>query len=69
MDLYFERHDGGAVTCDDFRDALASANDADLTRFGRWYSQSGTPQVTARGRYDAAARTYTLTLGEAVAAG
>jgi aminopeptidase N len=69
MDLYFERHDGGAVTCDDFRDALAAANDADLTRFGRWYSQSGTPLVTARGRYDAAARTYSLTLTQALPAG
>lgn len=39
MDLYFERHDGGAVTCDDFLAAMADANDIDLTQFERWYSQ------------------------------
>jgi len=48
MDLYFERHDGQAVTCDDFRAAMADANGRDLTQFGLWYSQAGTPVVTAR---------------------
>ncbi|MHC6051630.1 aminopeptidase N [Ralstonia solanacearum] len=62
MDLYFQRHDGQAVTCDDFRAAMADANGRDLTRFGRWYSQAGTPVVTVEGRHDAAARTYALTL-------
>ena len=67
MDLYFERHDGQAVTCDDFAQAIADANpDSDLARllpfFKRWYSQAGTPRVTARGRYDAPSRTYTLAL-------
>ena len=38
MDLYFERHDGNAVTCDDFRAAMADANGADLTQFERWYT-------------------------------
>ncbi|WP_213957092.1 aminopeptidase N [Variovorax sp. dw_954] len=63
--LYFERHDGDAVTCDDFAQAIADANPeselaALLPQFKRWYSQAGTPRVTARGLYDAAARTYTL---------
>ena len=62
MDLYFQRHDGHAVTCDDFRAAMADANGRDLTQFGRWYSQAGTPVVTVEGRHDTAARTYTLTL-------
>ena len=46
MDLYFERHDGQAVTCDDFRAAMADANGADLSAFARWYEQAGTPEVT-----------------------
>lgn len=46
MDLYFERHDGQAVTCDDFLSAMADANGVDLSQFGRWYSTSGTPTVT-----------------------
>ncbi len=67
MKLYFERFDGQAVTCDDFAQSIADANpDSDLARrlpqFKRWYSQSGTPKVTARGRYDAPSRTYTLGL-------
>ncbi len=45
-DLYFERHDGEAVTCDDFLSAMADANDADLSQFQRWYSHLGTPTVT-----------------------
>ncbi|TAL55476.1 aminopeptidase N [Pandoraea sp.] len=62
MDLYFARHDGQAVTCDDFRQAMADANGRDLTQFSRWYSQAGTPRVKVTGHHDAAARTYTLTL-------
>ena len=62
MDLYFERHDGQAVTCDDFRSAMQDANDADLGAFERWYSQAGTPRLEARGRFDAAAQRYHLTL-------
>jgi aminopeptidase N len=62
MDLYFERHDGHAVTCDDFRHAMADANQRDLAQFERWYSQAGTPRVTVATAYDAAARRYTLTL-------
>ena len=45
IDLYFERHDGHAVTCDDFRAAMADANDADLEQFENWYLQSGTPTI------------------------
>ncbi|MDB5908371.1 MAG: aminopeptidase [Massilia sp.] len=62
MDLYFERHDGQAVTCDDFRSAMADANGRDLTQFERWYSQAGTPVVKAETRYDAEAKTYDITL-------
>jgi len=65
MDLYFQRHDGQAVTCDDFAQAIADANPgsplaARLAAFKHWYAQAGTPRVTARGRYDAHGRTYTL---------
>lgn len=64
MDLYFQRHDGQAVTCDDFRAAMADANGRDLTQFERWYSQAGTPRVQARASYDANAKTYTLNLSQ-----
>ena len=69
MKLYFERYDGQAVTCDDFAAAMADANPGSalatrLDAFKRWYSQAGTPRVTARGAYDAAAQTYTLTLAQ-----
>jgi aminopeptidase N len=72
MKLYFERHDGQAVTCDDFAQSLADANpDTDLARllpqFKRWYSQAGTPRLRAEGVFDAAARTYTLTLTQSCA--
>ncbi|MCD0416977.1 aminopeptidase N [Rubrivivax sp. JA1024] len=65
--LYFERHDGQAVTCDDFAQAIADANPGSelatrLETFKRWYSQAGTPRLKARGVYDAEARRYTLTL-------
>jgi aminopeptidase N len=42
MDLYFQRHDGTAVTCDDFLNAMADANGVDLSQFARWYSTAGT---------------------------
>ena len=47
MDLYFQRHDGQAVTCDDFVQAMQDANETDLSAFKRWYSQSGTPELSA----------------------
>ncbi|SAL25740.1 aminopeptidase N [Caballeronia terrestris] len=62
MDLYFERHDGQAVTCDDFRHAMADANGRDLAQYERWYSQAGTPRVGVRTSYDAAAKRYAVTL-------
>ena len=67
MDLYFERHDGRAVTCEDFLQAMQDASGIDLAQFRRWYSQAGTPVVASRGRYDAAARTYTLDLEQKTA--
>jgi aminopeptidase N len=72
LKLYFERHDGHAVTCDDFAQAIADANpDSTLARlleqFKRWYSQAGTPRVRASGLYDADARTYRLTLAQSCA--
>jgi aminopeptidase N len=64
MKLYFDRHDGMAVTCDDFLAAMADANDIDLKKFGRWYGQSGTPELTASGSYDSSAKTFTLQLSQ-----
>ncbi|WP_297844306.1 aminopeptidase N [Pseudomonas sp.] len=60
-DLYFERHDGQAVTCDDFIAAMEDANGVDLTQFKRWYSQAGTPRLAVSEAYDSAAKTYSLT--------
>ncbi|ANQ86306.1 aminopeptidase N [Azoarcus olearius] len=63
MDLYFSYHDGQAVTCDDFVEAMSEANNGfDLDQFMRWYSQAGTPRVGARGEWNAADASYTLTL-------
>ncbi len=64
MDLYFHRHDGQAVECDDFRAAMADATQRDLKQFERWYSQAGTPRIKARTVYDAHAQTLTLTLSQ-----
>lgn len=61
MDLYFQRHDGQAVTCDDFRAAMADANGRDLKQFERWYSQAGTPRLKVTSNYDAAKKTFELT--------
>jgi len=61
---YLAEHDGSAVTCDDFRQAMATANGADLAQLERWYSQAGTPQVRARGEWDEQAGVYTLTLSQ-----
>ena len=59
-DLYFARHDGQAVTCDDFIRAMEEANGIDLTQFKRWYSQAGTPRLEVTESYDAAANSYRL---------
>ena len=64
MKLYFERHDGQAVTCDDFLAAMADANGVDLQRFGAWYSQSGTPEVSVTTEYDAERSRFTLNLSQ-----
>ncbi|GGK60937.1 aminopeptidase N [Amphritea balenae] len=59
-DLYFKRHDGQAVTTDDFVQAMADVSGRDMTRFKLWYSQAGTPRVAVSGEYDAASQRYTL---------
>ncbi|MCH1919200.1 aminopeptidase N [Shewanella sp. A3A] len=60
MKLYFERHDGQAVTCDDFVQAMQDASGKDLSQFRRWYSQAGTPELTVTDRYDADTGVYRL---------
>jgi len=70
IDLYFARHDGQAVTTDDFLSAMRDANpDAgvDWEQFRRWYAQAGTPGVSGEGAYDPATRTYRLTLRQSLA--
>jgi len=52
MDLYFKRHDGQAVTCDDFVNAMMAASNIDLTQFKAWYSQSGTPKLVVEETYN-----------------
>ena len=69
MDRYFQRHDGQAVTCDDFAQAISDANPDSalaqhLATFKRWYAQAGTPTLAASGHYNAEARRYTLTLSQ-----
>lgn len=59
-DLYFDRHDGQAVTCEDFVLAMEDASGIDLTQFRNWYSQAGTPRLEITGSYDEQAQTYTL---------
>jgi aminopeptidase N len=63
-DLYFDRHDGQAVTCDDFVQAMADSSGKDFTQFKYWYSQSGTPQVDVTASYDDIENTYTLHLSQ-----
>jgi aminopeptidase N len=67
MDLYFARHDGQAVTCDDFVNAMQDASGVDLGQFRRWYAQAGTPVLRIAGRHDRLARTYTLDVAQACA--
>ena len=68
MDLYFQRHDGSAVTVEDFLAALGDANDRDLGTWLAWYRQAGTPVLQATGHYDASQRRYALTLRQSTAA-
>ena len=65
MDEYFRRHDGQAVTCEDFVAAMAAASGFDFTLFMRWYNQPGTPHVAVDGHFDAKSKTYTLTCTQA----
>jgi len=65
-DLYFQRHDGQAVTCEHFVAAMEDANDKDLTQFRNWYSQSGTPSVSVTQDYDTTTQQLTLTLSQSI---
>jgi len=72
LSLYFQRHDGHAVTCDDFAQAIADANPGSqlaqsLDQFKRWYAQAGTPRVKVQTHFDAASGIYTLTLSQSAA--
>jgi aminopeptidase N len=66
MDVYFERHDGHAATVEDFLRCFEDASARKLDQFRLWYAQAGTPEIRAGGTYDAAAKTYALTLGQRV---
>jgi aminopeptidase N len=65
MDIYFERHDGQAVTCDDFVAAMETACDLDLSQFKRWYSQAGTPELTVTTDYEQSDKQFMLTVEQA----
>jgi len=67
-DLYFDRQDGTAATCEDFVRAMEEASGVDLTQFRLWYSQAGTPRIAARLDHDPAQARATLTLTQAVPA-
>ncbi|KAI3855576.1 hypothetical protein MKX03_006614 [Papaver bracteatum] len=66
MDLYFKRHDGQAVTCEDFYAAMRDANDADFANLLLWYSQAGTPTVKVTSFYNSEAKTYSLKFSQEV---
>jgi aminopeptidase N len=63
-DLYFQRHDGHAVTCDDFVQAMEDANDLDLEQFRLWYSQAGTPRLSVQQQYDTSNQSLALTFNQ-----
>ncbi|WP_137166940.1 aminopeptidase N [Salinimonas lutimaris] len=67
MDEYFRRHDGQAVTCDDFVAAMQTATDLDLSHFALWYSQSGTPVITVSSVFDDSTGKMTVTLSQRTA--
>ena len=67
-DEYFERHDGQAVTVEDWVAALTAGSGVDLSNFLTWYNQPGTPKLEAEGHYDAAAQTYTLNFKQSLKA-
>lgn len=62
MDVYFDRHDGQAVTCDDFVSAMETGGNQDLQQFSLWYSQAGTPRIDFSDTYDAATQQYQLSI-------
>ena len=62
MDLYFSRHDGQAVTCDDFLSAMADANNTDLSQFSLWYSQAGTPVLEITDEFNKEKQSYTINI-------
>jgi aminopeptidase N len=64
MDLYIQRHDNSAATIPDFVSAMQDASGIDLTEFSHWYRQAGTPEITVEDRYDAAAKSYELTVSQ-----
>ena len=68
MDIYFDRHDGQAVTIEDFVAAIEAGSGADLSAFRIWYAQAGTPLVQVRDQWDASTGTYRLTLNQQLAA-
>lgn len=65
-DLYFKRHDGQAVTIEDFVKAMEDVSKMDLTQFRLWYAQAGTPVLTVQDEYDEAKKTYTLTIKQTI---
>ncbi|MGN7438514.1 MAG: aminopeptidase N [Alcanivorax sp.] len=65
-DLYFERHDGQAVTCEDFVKAMEDATGEDLSQFRLWYEQAGTPELHFKGEYDADRKEYKVTLSQVI---
>tara|TARA_B100001063_G_scaffold73929_2_gene68223 strand:- start:2934 stop:5570 length:2637 start_codon:yes stop_codon:yes gene_type:complete len=66
-DLYFERHDGQAVTINEFISAMEDANSISLTQFKRWYKSAGTPVVDVESHFDEVAKTYTLNFKQSCA--
>jgi len=65
LDLYFQRFDGMAVTCDDFITAMADASGVDLSQFKRWYTQAGTPVLQISENFDEGLSEYQLTIAQA----
>ncbi len=65
-DLYFDRHDGQAATCEDFIKCMEDASDTDLTQFRLWYEQAGTPEIKFHGIYDENSKTYTIELSQKI---
>ena len=66
MDVYFQRHDGTAATCDDFVDAMQSVTELDLDIFRRWYATAGTPVVELDEQFDESTGRYVLTVRQSV---